>query len=684
MCRFCGVRDKAILIMVVLCLLMPFSYFHIHSSASDNPYKIAFDPTLPPYQFIETNHYKGFFISLINEISANTKQEILLVPMPLSEAVEAIKSNEIDGILGIRYASDLEQDLGLLFSESLVNSTISIVAREKAFDAIQSRFGSANVLIAVEQNSVEFEYVKNIKKANFNFTYNQQNVMDLLLMGRAEMAIGVRHVAEYMLENTPGGNAYTLSNSYETPVDFYLTMSSANASFINLFNSELRSLKFNGTYEDFYNEWINDKLIESQKRIERNLTVMAAAIAVIIVIAIIIARINVQLTNTVEEKTKELRETNQELEDKIYEIKSTVALKDLMFESSPRSIIVFDSNQTVSAMNSQALSLCKLKSAPFGSSIYEVQPIADMLSAYIEGVLDKGERYMALEYHPVEDSAPKHYRYYIYPLNDYENHKRGGIITIEDTTDEHIYKSQALERAKSKALSRLISGIAHEIRNPLTSIKTYAELVPIKIENAEFQKQVATVIPNEVARVNQLIENLIDYTKPKVKTIERFDFHDVVDSCLLLLQPSLAKSKIEVIKNYEDVVQLNADKNQLTQVLINILLNANDAIEAYKLWASEHNIVNAADQSHQISVYIGRQNEKSFITFSDTGIGMTSDELQQVFELFYTTKSKGSGIGLPLSKQLVEENDGTILISSEKYKGTTITLTFEEGIYATT
>ena len=681
---FSRIKRKILLILFILSHLTVFSVFSLPSSASDNPYKIAFDPTLPPYQFIEANQYKGFFISLINAISVNTNQEILLIPMPLSEAVESIKSNEIDGILGIRYASELEQDLGLLFSESLVNSTISIVAREKAFDAIQSRFGSANVLIAVEQNSVEFEYVKNVKKANFNLTYNQENVMDLLLMGRAEMAIGVRHVAEYKLENTPGGNAYTLSNSYETPVDFYLTMSSANVPFINLFNSELRSMKFNGTYEDFYNEWINDKLIENQKRIERNLTVMAVAIAVIIGIAIIIARINVQLTNTVEEKTKELRDTNQELENKIYEIKSTVALKDLMFESSPRSIIVFDSNQAVSAMNSQALSLCKLEASPIGSSINSVHPIADMLSAYLEGVLEKGERYMALEYHQLEDATPKHFRYYIYPLNDYENHKRGGIITIEDITDEHVYKSQALERAKSKALSRLISGIAHEIRNPLTSIKTYAELVPLKIENAEFQKQVATVIPNEVARVNQLIENLIDYTKPKVKTIERFNFHDVVESCLLLLQPSLAKSNIEVVKSFEDTIQLNADKNQLTQVLINILLNANDAIEEHKLWASENHIEDAINQSHQIKISIGRQNDKSHITFSDTGIGMTADELQHVFELFYTTKTKGSGIGLPLSKQLVEENDGTILITSEKFKGTTITLTFEEGIYATT
>lgn len=679
-----GIKGKIFIIVFLLCLLLPFSFLSILSSASDEPYIIAFDPTLPPYQFIENNQYKGFFISLINEISANTNQEIHLLQMPLSDAVEAIKFNEIDGILGIRYDSELEQNLGLLFSESLVNSTISIVAREKSFDAIQSRFGNANVLIAVEQNSIEFEYVKNVKKANFNLTYNQENVMDLLLMGRAEIAIGVRHVAEYMLENTPGGNAYTLSNSYETPVDFYLSMSSAHESFINLFNSELHSLKLNGTYEDFYNEWINDKLIENQKRIESNLTVMAIAIVVIICIVIIIARINIQLTNTVEEKTKELRETNQELENKIYEIKSTVALKDLMFESSPRSIIVFDSNQTISAMNSQALVLCKLGATPVGMSIHLVQPIAVMLAEYIDDILIKGMKFMALEYHQMEGDTTRYYRYHIYPLNAYENHNRGGIITIEDTTDEHIYKSQALERAKSKALSRLISGIAHEIRNPLTSIKTYAELVPIKMENTEFQKQIATVIPNEVIRVNQLIENLIDYTKPKVKSIERLNLQDLVDSCLLLLQPSLTKSNIEVVKTFNDSIQLNADKNQLTQVLINILLNANDAIEEYNLWAIENAQNNFKNMGHQIGITIDRHNSKSLITFSDTGIGMTADELQHVFELFYTTKTKGSGIGLPLSKQLVEENDGTIFITSEKYKGTTITLTFEEGTYATT
>lgn len=631
----------------------------------DIPYRIAFDPTIPPYQYESTNGYEGFFIDLVNHIASHSNLFVELIPMPSSLSIEKLKNNEIHGILGVRYSNAVEQEYNFIFSESLVSSTLSIVMLASDASLIKNNLGTQNVLIAVERDSVEFEFVKNIKKANFNLAYNQESVISLLMMDRAEMVIGVRHVAEYQLDKLNVANQYVISNSYETPVDYYLTMSSKYDQFINQFNTQLRSLKISGVYESIYNQWINDKNLEKQEQFERNLFIMLLTIISVITIAILIFILNIKLKQKINQKTSELRVTNIELEKKIYEIKNTIELKDLIFESSPRSIAIFDDSGNISAMNEHVIKLCGLKKTPIGESIFNYFPLNQMLTPYIDTVYKDGERHMALEYQYEVDHIKRYLRYYLYPLFDYEKNNRGAIITIEDITEERHYKAQALERAKSKALSRLITGIAHEIRNPLTSIKTYAELIPRKVDNPHFREQISTVIPNEVERVNKLIENLIDYTKPKAIISETFSLNDVVESCLLLFKPSFDKASIRIILKMESNIFITADKNQLKQVIINIILNAIDAIE---------------DPINGIISFTTVENDNDkMLIIKDNGIGIDKDEMEHVFELFYTTKIKGSGIGLPLSKQLVEENGGEIYIDSEKENGTTITLRFKEG-----
>jgi polar amino acid transport system substrate-binding protein len=115
------------------------------------------------------------------------------------------------------------------------------------------------------------------------------------------------------------------------------------------------------------------------------------------------------------------------------------------------------------------------------------------------------------------------------------------------------------------------------------------------------------------------------------------------------------------------------DVNQLKQVVINLILNAIDAINERK---SES--IDAREYMINIQTY--RMNEQVCISIEDNGIGMTEEEMKNVFELFYTTKPGGSGIGLPLSRQMVEDNGGAIQINSEKYKGSNILITFE-GVF---
>jgi polar amino acid transport system substrate-binding protein len=144
---------------------------------------------------------------------------------------------------------------------------------------------------------------------------------------------------------------------------------------------------------------------------------------------------------------------------------------------------------------------------------------------------------------------------------------------------------------------------------------------------------------------------------------------DIIESCVILSKPMVRNNNIDLKTNVDDNLYIRVDKNQINQVLLNLLLNAIDAISEIR----EYNF----EKDYNININAWYMDNKVFILVEDNGVGMTEQELKNVYELFYTTKVKGNGIGLPLSKQIVEENGGEILIKSEKYKGTKIIITFK-------
>lgn len=668
-------KKSLVLILLILSvwILSPMTSegLTLDANRTDGVLRIGFDPSLPPYQFLEDGEYQGFTLDLIQKIAEEGNFRIELIPLSRSESLAKFQLKEIDAILGIRYDAQLEDQMN--FSESLVNSTVSIIARNEKYVQNKDLLGVEPVLIAVERSSTEFEYVKNIKKANFNEAFSQQAVFELLLNKRADMMIGVRHVAEYLIDKNQMSLQFTISNSYETPVDFYLGIDQGKTGYLNLINTELRALKLSGGYETIYNTWINDKAIENQKRIERNLMIMGLIIASVLCIAIIAGYINVQLNRKVAEKTKALSNANEALEHKILEIKNTNELKDFMFESSPRSIAIFDNDGRITAMNQPALEVCGLKEVPVGERVYNLAPFSMMLESNVERVLSEGESHIGKELDYEAFGRRWVLRYVIYPLNDYELKTRGAIITIEDITEEKILREQIAVEEKNRALVQMISGIAHEIRNPLTSIKAYVELLPRKKDNEAFQKQLVRVVPAEVERVSRLIENLIDYVRPKTRHILSVQVSELLESCVLLFQHTASSKGIDLQLSTEGTLAIQADKDQIKQVVINLMLNAIDAVNEMR--ALHH-------QADGFWIHLSAEaaGEHVKIRIKDNGIGMTEQELSNVYELFYTTKVKGSGIGLPLSKQMVEDNEGQIQIESAKNQGTTIVLTFRSDV----
>jgi len=221
-------------------------------------------------------------------------------------------------------------------------------------------------------------------------------------------------------------------------------------------------------------------------------------------------------------------------------------------------------------------------------------------------------------------------------------------------------KSYIRRADRLASLGTLTAGLAHEIRNPLVSIKTFTQLLPERMEDEEFRNQFLPIASNEVDRISLLINELLDFAKPSEPRLDPEDINDILDGMILLVSTESKKKQIQIIKKYaNDLPLVSVDREQIKQVFLNILLNA----------------IEATPENGQITI-----KTRSFskpggepyaqIEITDTGKGIPEDYLEDIFNPFFTTKSKGSGLGLSISNQIVQEHRGYISVESQVNKGT--------------
>jgi signal transduction histidine kinase len=231
--------------------------------------------------------------------------------------------------------------------------------------------------------------------------------------------------------------------------------------------------------------------------------------------------------------------------------------------------------------------------------------------------------------------------------------------TPQEIAQENELLKQELERSERlKAASTLALGLAHEVKNPLTTIKTFAEFLPQKYNNEDFVDKFSKLIPIEVERINNIIHQLLDFSKPNPPAFKISNVCDVMRETLDLLSNDFLKRKINIIENCENhSLMANIDPTQIKQVILNILLNAIDAMpKGGNIYISAKAI-----ESNNIEICI-----------TDEGIGISKENLKNIFNPFFTTKDEGTGLGLGICHQIIKNHKGLIGIESEENKGTTV------------
>ncbi len=234
---------------------------------------------------------------------------------------------------------------------------------------------------------------------------------------------------------------------------------------------------------------------------------------------------------------------------------------------------------------------------------------------------------------------------------------------------EDVRRSQLLMRRtdRLRSLETIAGGFAHEIRNPLTSIKTFIQLAPDRKDEPDFMGQFGKVVAEDVDRIERLIQEILDYARYMEPKFTEEDLNEVVASCLYFVEVKAGSKSIALEKALApDLPHVRLDRQQMKQVLLNLFLNAMEAIgeRGGRLAVRTHRLVKADDQPWvQIEV-------------SDTGPGIQPADLEHIFDPFYTTKHEsgsreGTGLGLTIVHQIVQEHGGYIDVNSQVGRGTT-------------
>lgn len=256
------------------------------------------------------------------------------------------------------------------------------------------------------------------------------------------------------------------------------------------------------------------------------------------------------------------------------------------------------------------------------------------------------------------------------PLSDHEGKIIGRVIHFQDLTELRRME-MAVQRAERLAsIGRLAASLAHEIRNPLASISGSVELLK-GVPGADTEtRQLADIAVREVERLDRLISSLLAYARPRTEERQPLDLGEVAAEVAKAFEQERRENELRVIVEAQANVVIEGASSQIRQVLWNLVRNADDAMPS----GGTIHIRVMLDDSNAMGVV------EAVLSITDVGVGIPREEIDHVFEPFFSTKRSGTGLGLPTVARIIEDHKGTVDITSEPGRGTTFTLRFPRAV----
>ena len=228
------------------------------------------------------------------------------------------------------------------------------------------------------------------------------------------------------------------------------------------------------------------------------------------------------------------------------------------------------------------------------------------------------------------------------------------------TADLRKTESQLIRSEKLAALGQLAAGIAHEIRNPLTSINILIHSLRERLPSENSQQEDLKVIEEEIHRMNEIVDQFLRFAKPASPLLEKTDVLSIFEETLQLLRPQIEKQRIVVEKEFQALPMIQMDPEQMKQAMLNLLLNA----------------IQAMPEGGQLTMKGQNSKDGQWIHLSieDSGMGISPEDIDKLFDPFFSTKERGIGLGLSITHRIIDQHHGKIEVENAPEKGTIFTV----------
>ena len=238
------------------------------------------------------------------------------------------------------------------------------------------------------------------------------------------------------------------------------------------------------------------------------------------------------------------------------------------------------------------------------------------------------------------------------------------LSDVQAKNEELATMTQQLWQASRLAtMGELAASVAHELNNPLATISLRLETLSAQLANDDQKRRAVEIVADEAERMGKLVGNLLQFSRRTHRQISTVDAREELDNSVELIEYHLRSNNVKIVREYDpNLLTVQADRQQLRQVFLNLMTNASDAMKA--------------GGSITLRATMSAGGDKVHLEFDDTGGGINPESLQKIWDPFFTTKpeGKGTGLGLAICKRVIEEHHGSITIESEEGKGTRITV----------
>jgi PAS domain S-box-containing protein len=345
---------------------------------------------------------------------------------------------------------------------------------------------------------------------------------------------------------------------------------------------------------------------------------------------------------------------------------------DILVDSLASGVIAAGTDGVITVFNREARRLTRLDAAGvLGRSLHALPAsLGTVLETTLQEMVGQRDHELELRHDGGEETPIRVSSAIFY---GHTGRILGAFLVMNDVTAVKRLESQVRRSDRLASLGTLAAGMAHEIKNPLVSIKTFTQLLPERYEDHDFRETFFSLVGNEIKRIDQIVNQLLRFSRPSKPNLAPIALHDILTNTLNLMAQQMRQSTVQLIRKLEAPSdRIQADGDQLNQAFINFALNA---IESMPAGGTLTVTTGTPGPMHVPPDGTGHDGNRWMqIAITDTGEGISPEHLTRIFDPFFTTKSQGTGLGLSVAHRIVTEHGGLVDVTSEVGRGTTFYL----------